>query len=217
MEKGNKHIVLTVLATLGLLAGCVSFDTSWTPTTGTGPYLSGTSFARVFQKCEQRLMDGARQCKIAFEDEAGKKHEVFHDLVSELDDQVLRIPEAATWQRTKSSPAEIIVPYKLFLVTLAPIIIIAVPAPLAATEPCWSDAPRGNCLRSYVAANNGYSLSTTFPAVAGTRWLSPMSTSSRNLVPTGPVEYDFPLENVNAKLIRQGDNWQFIREKNVIP
>jgi len=207
--------VLTVLATLGLLAGCVSFDTSWTPTTGAGPYLSGASFARVFQKCEQRLMDGARQCKIAFEDEAGRKHEIFHDLISELDDLVLRIPEATTWQRTKSSPAAIIVPYKLFLVTISPVIMIAVPAPPAATEPCWSDAPRGNCLRSYVAANNGYSLSTTFPVVAGTRWLSPLRTSSRNFLPTEPVEYNFPLEGVNAKLIRQGDNWRFIRAKKM--
>lgn len=89
------HVVLALLATLGLLSGCVSFDMSWTQVEGTGPYLSGTSFARVFQKCEQRLMDGARECKIAFEDEAGRKHEVFHDLVSELDDLVLKIPEAA--------------------------------------------------------------------------------------------------------------------------
>lgn len=206
---------MALLTTSALLAGCVSFDTSWAPTTGAGPYLSGASFARVFQKCEQRLMDGASQCKIAFEDEDGKKHEVFHDLVIELDEQVLRIPEAATWQRTKSFPAEIIVPYKLFLVTIAPTIIIAVPAPPATTEPCWNDAPHGKCLRSYVAANNGYSLSTTFPVIAGTRWLSSLSTSSRNFLPIGPVEYNFPLESVNAKLIRQGDNWQFIREEKM--
>lgn len=215
MKNKNKHVVLTVVATLGFLTGCVRFDTSWNPTTGTGPYLSGTSFARVFQKCEQRLMDGARQCKIAFEDEAGKKHEVFHDLVRELDDLVLKIPEAATWQRTNSSPAEIKVPYKLFLVTLSPIIVIAVPAPPVATEPCWSDAPHGNCLRSYVAANNSYSLSTTIPVVSGTLWLSPLSTSPRNFVPTETGEYDIPVDGINAKLIRQGDNWQFVREKKM--
>jgi hypothetical protein len=158
-------------------------------------------------------MDGARQCKIAFEDEAGRKHEVFHDLISELDNLVLRIPESATWQRTKSSPAEIIVPYQLFLVTISPVIIIPVPAPHSATEPCWSDAPRGDCLRSYVAANNRYSLSTTFPVVAGTRWLSPSSTPFRNFLPTEPVEYNLSLDGVNAKLIRQGDNWRFIRAK----
>lgn len=106
-------------------------------------------------------------------------------------------------------------PYKLFLVSLAPIIVIAVPAQPHATEPCWSDAPRGNCLRSYVAANNGYSLSTTIPVVAGTRWLSPLNTSSRDFVPTEPDEYEFPLDSVNAKLIRQGDQWQFVREKKM--
>lgn len=215
MGKKNKHVVLTVVATLGLLVDCVSLDTSWTPTAGTGPYLSGTSFARVFQKCEQRLMDGARQCKIAFEDEAGKKHEVFHDLVSELDDLILRIPEAAAWQRTKSSAAEIKVPYKLFLVTLSPIVVIAVPAAPVTTEPCWSDAPRGNCLRSYVAANNSYLLSTTIPIVAGTFWLSPLRTASRNFVPTDSDEYKFPLDGVNAKLIRQGDSWRFVRERKM--
>lgn len=215
MAKEKKHILPTMVAALGLVAGCASSDTSWVLTTGAGPYLSGTLFARVFQKCEQRLMDGARQCKLAFEDEAGKKHEVFHDLISELDDLVIKIPEANAWEKTKSSPAEIKVPYRLFLVTLSPIIVVAVPAPPLVTEQCWSDAPRGNCLRSYIANNNGYSLSTTIPVVAGTLWLSPLSTASRNLVPTGVDQYDFPIAGVNAKLIRQGDSWRFVREKKM--
>lgn len=202
-------------AALGLISGCISFDTSWTPINGAGPYLSGTSFARVFQKCEQRLMDGAPQCKIAFEDEAGKKHEVFHDLVGELDDLVIRIPEAATWKRTMGSPVMIKVPYKLFLVSFSPIIVVAVPAPPLVTEHCWSDAPRGNCLRSYIAANGGYSLSTTIPAVAGTLWLSPLSTSPGNLVPAEMDEYKLPLDGVNAKLIREGDSWRFVRQKKI--
>lgn len=156
-------------------------------------------------------MDGAPQCAIAFEDEAGNKLEVFHDLIGQLDGLLLTVPGASGWARTASSPVSIKVPYKLFLVTLSPIVIVAVPAPPSATEPCWVDAPRGDCLRSYLASGNGYSLATTIPIVSGTLWLSPAANSADNLVPVGVDEYRLALKGINAKLLRQGANWTFVR------
>jgi hypothetical protein len=210
MKKKSRRISLM----LGCLcfSGCVSYDTSWTPIAGTGPYLSGTSYAHAFRKCEQRLMDGARQCAIAFEDEDGLKHEVFHDLVGELDGLVMKVPGANLWPKTRSYPAELKVPYKLFLVTISPIIIVAVPAPPLQTEHCWVDAPDGKCLRSYIAASNGYSLSTAIPVVEGTVWLSSASAAQGRTIPIQVGEYKFPLDGVDANLIQKDGIWNFFRK-----
>jgi hypothetical protein len=156
-------------------------------------------------------MDRARQCAIAFEDEAGIKHEVFHDLVGELDGLVMKIPGANLWPKTRSSPTELKVPFKLFLVTISPIIIVAVPAPPLQTEHCWVDAPDGKCLRTYIAANNGYSLSNAIPVVEGTVWLSSASSEQGRSIPTQLGEYKFPLDGVDAKLIQRDDIWNFVR------
>jgi hypothetical protein len=157
-------------------------------------------------------MDGARQCRIAFEDEAGYKHEVFHDLVGELDRLVMKIPGSNAWPKTKSIPAEVKVPYKLFLVTISPIIIVAVPAPPLQTEHCWVDAPDGKCLRSYIAANNGYSLLNTIPVVEGTLWLSSTGAEPQRLIPSHLGEYKFPLDGIDAKLVQQDGRWNFFRK-----
>ncbi|MRW92048.1 hypothetical protein GJ699_18805 [Duganella sp. FT80W] len=210
----NKYTLISFLALLISFSGCVGYDLSWKPIEGAGPYLSEGVFAKAFQKCEQRLMDGAPQCRIAFEDEFGNKQEVFHDLVSELDRLVLKIPESNTWGRTRSVPVEVKVPYKLFLVTISPIIIIAVPAPQLKTEACWSDAPRGQCLRSYTAYNNGYSLSNSIPIVDGSVWLSPATTKSVHPIPSGVDEYAFPLDGIDAKLIQEDGIWKFFRKRH---
>jgi hypothetical protein len=124
----------------------------------------------------------------------------------------MKIPGSNAWPKTKSIPAEVKVPYKLFLVTISPIIIVAVPAPPLQTEHCWVDAPDGKCLRSYIAANNGYSLSNTIPVVEGTLWLSSTSAEPQRLIPSHLGEYKFPLDGIDAKLVQQDGRWNFFRK-----
>ncbi len=199
-----------------ICAGCVSHDFSWTKVPGQGPYLGEARYAQVFRKCEQRLMDGAPQCEIAFGDgDRGPRVEVFHDLIGELDSYLARLPASRSWGTTNSSPRQTRVPYKLFLVTILPSIVVAVPSPPAKTENCWVDAPRGNCLRSYFAAGNGYVLSTAIPAMADSFWFSPGSTTELIAIPAGASVVQLPLKGVNARLERRGDQWQFVRLPNV--
>jgi hypothetical protein len=198
-----------------ICAGCVSHDSSWTRIPGRGPYLGEARYAQVFRKCEQRLMDGARQCEIAFADgDHGSRVEVFHDLVGELDSYLARLPASHSWGTTNSSPQQTRVPYKLFLVTILPSIVVAVPSPPAKTENCWVDAPEGNCLRSYFAAGNSYVLSTTTPATAGSFWFSPGITTDLIAIPVGATTVQLPLKGINAKLERRGEQWQFVRSPN---
>ena len=71
-------------ATAASFAGCVDHSSSWTPVAGAGPILYDQVKAPAVQRCEQRLMDGAAQCEVAFEDSTGRKNEVFKTLVPQL-------------------------------------------------------------------------------------------------------------------------------------
>lgn len=197
----------------GLLTACISYDVAWTPIPGSGPYTINGVRASAYQKCEQRVMDGARQCPIAFEDGAGRKVEVFRTLIPELDSYLQSLPEYKSWPKSNSSPVETRVPYKLYLLTISPPIVVMVPSPPARFDSCWIDAPTGTCLRSYVAFGNSYDLSAEIPVVEGSRWFAVGSTSDARPIPDEPAIFNFPLDGVTAKLVKTGASWRFERTR----
>jgi hypothetical protein len=201
------------LALALMLAGCASQDISWTPVAGVGPYLYEGVGARVFRRCERRLMDGAAQCEIAFEDANGQKLEVFKTLIPQLDAYLQDLAEYKTWPRTNGIPVQTKIPFKLYLLTISPAIVVLVPDPPDRRETCWRDAPAGNCLRSYVAFGNGYDLSSKFPIVAGSYWYAPGRTKGLQALPVEGSVYALPLENVNAKVVRVESSWEFRRAR----
>ena len=156
-------------------------------------------------------MDGAAQCEVAFEDSAGRKIEVFKTLIPQLDAQLQSLPEFKTWPQSKGLPAQTKIPFKLYLLTISPAIVVMVPSPPAQFEKCWNDAPKGTCLRSYVAFGNGYDLGAEFPVVEGSSWFALGKVSGVRTVPTVGEAYVFPLEGVNARLVRVGSSWRFLR------
>ena len=199
---------ITIAATL---SACVSTDLSWKPIPGAGPYTINGASAPAYQKCEQHLMDGARQCNIAFEDATGQKIEVFHTLIPALDAYLQTIPEYESWPKSAGTPVEVRVPYKLYLLTISPAIVVMVPSPPASLVSCWMDAPAGTCLRSYAAQGNSYDLSTEIPVVKGSRWFALGSTNGAPPIPTENATFDFPLKGVTARLVKAGTSWKFER------
>jgi hypothetical protein len=205
-----RHFAVFCLSAVALSA-CVSYDTSWSPLAGNGPYIESNRRAPAFQRCEQRLMDGARQCSVAFEDASGRKIEVFNTLVPQLDSALQSLPSFDTWPKANGVPVQIKIPYKLYLVTISPAIIVMVPSPPARLESCWVDAPRGTCLRSYVAFGSGYDLSGEVQYAPGSLWLVAGRSPQPQPIPDAQ-EFTFPIQGVVAKLVRQGPVWQFVRQ-----
>ena len=139
----TRFSTLLLIASAAVVAGCVSYDLEWTRRSGFGPTIGQGVKAPVFQKCEQKLMDGARQCALAFEDARGQKIDVFRGLVPAVDSYLQNLPEFQSWPKSNGLPVQTKIPYKLHLLTISPAIVVLVPSPPAQLAKCWVDAPEG--------------------------------------------------------------------------
>jgi hypothetical protein len=52
-----------LIAFAAVIVGCVSYELEWTKRSGFGPTIGPSAKAPMFQRCEQKLMDGARRSR----------------------------------------------------------------------------------------------------------------------------------------------------------
>jgi hypothetical protein len=202
-----------LIAFAAVIVGCVSYELEWTKRSGFGPTIGPSAKAPMFQRCEQKLMDGARQCALAFEDARGQKIDIFRGLVPAVDSYLQNLPEFKTWPKSNGVPVQTKIPYKLHLLTISPAIVVLVPSPPAQRATCWVDAPEGNCLRSYVAFGDGYDLSDELNLADGARWFALGSTTGLQPLPLDANAFEFPVQGVRARLVKHGAGWRFERLK----
>jgi hypothetical protein len=189
------------------LSGCGLPDVRWHPVTTTGPYISETRQSQLMQRCDApRIMVDARRCDFAFTTKEGVL-EVEKTVVPVLDDYVKNLPEFQSWPTGYGQMK--VPPYKFFLLTLEPMILVAIPANNHRQSSCASIL---TCIYSRVITI-GYSYGPVVEIGDGSLWFSPGTTKGLLPLPSEGNEFKFPVPQIDASLVRDGKQWKFFRQK----
>lgn len=158
------------------------------------------------QRCDAPIvMADARRCDFAFTTKEGVL-EIDKVLVPVLDDYVKSLPEFQSWPTGYGQMK--VPPYKFFLLTLEPMILVAIPANNHRQLGCISVLA---CVYSRVITV-GYSYIPEAEIGEGALWFSPGSTQGLVPLPAEGAEFKFPVQQINASLFRDGKLWKFRRQ-----
>lgn len=202
------HKVFTLISVF--LVGCVAGDIAWHDTGMRGPYTFQHDRARVFEKCGSSVpMSDVRPCKWAFVSANGKRIEIYGEIVPSIDSYLKTAHEYRGWPNVAERKRP---PYKFVVLTIEPLIVVGLPVDIGNTSYCSYGSLGSNCMSSAVIVN-GYSYFSSLPISSGTVWFSPGTTSGLLDVPTGSAKFVFPIQAVDAKLVQEGSEWKFVRNR----
>ncbi|MCX7197855.1 MAG: hypothetical protein NTW37_07675 [Proteobacteria bacterium] len=136
------------------------------------------------------------------------------DLEQQLDDYLRSLDGFSSWPTTEDKTgASHAPPYRFYLLSLQPTLVLVVPAPAgrAWRGSCGGPANRNTCISSKLLPE-GYPYATLPKTDGEAFWFAPGVT--RGLVPvlTQDGRYRFPANVATASLVQKDGQWAFFRE-----
>lgn len=201
-----------LLALLGLYA-CAGF--SWEKLNWEGPIIEGNIRAAAFKSCGGGSVE-FHTCIIALVDQNGTKLDTDNDIAEVVDSYLASVPPLSPWvariKKWGSYPSSEFgrFPYRLHLLTISPIVVLAVPLD--------DREPRDQCNGAQTGCIYSRALDVTFsfnepPKIRpGSFWFSPDLKIPQNPIPTDQTSVSINLGSSTLKLIPEGETWKVLRD-----
>lgn len=205
---------MTAIALLSGCAGIVWEDTKWQ-----GPVIDGNRSAAVVQSCSampQGLSD-VGYCRRAFVDHMGRKVDVSRDVQGVLNAHVINVKEIAPWvavPQTYGSPRAARnerLPYRLHILTISPLVVLAVPRDQTDSDYCSGNIFVQGCLPSEKFILEPYWWLRTPKVRPNSFWFTPEMPSTVQYLPNDKQKHTIDLKDSTLVLIAKDGNWEVAR------
>jgi hypothetical protein len=205
------------------LSGCAAPGIFWQETPWEGPLILGNERARVLQKCDlgPSGISDVRACRFAFVDHQHKKIDASEDVQKLLDDYMPQVAPLSPWVKVGQTvnawraPNGQKLPYQLHILTISPVVVLAVPTVAGDKVDCpgraWVDQ---GCIPSRRFDLQTYRYKQTPRRVAGTFWFSPELNVTAATLSPDDSEFVISLRDSKLRLVPNGDFWGIRREPN---
>lgn len=184
------------------LSACAMPGIIWKKTEYSGPLVSGKNSAEVLNKCDMApaFMSDVVACNWAFVDSRGRKVDVTDDVQKVLDDFMPQVDRLRPWVKVATgygspdSPSHQVLPYRLHLVTISPVVLLVVPWQTGDTRASCSRWPKDGCIPSRRFDFEPYWYHRELKVAPGAFWVIPSLGVASNTIDdiTGDVVLELP-------------------------
>jgi hypothetical protein len=184
-----------------------------------GALVDGNSRPPVLRRCLQ-ARDSYAQCDYAFQDSAGNKVNIYRDLLPALDAHAEQIGQLKPWinkvdAKNAKEPSE--VPYKMFLLTISPAIVLVVPVADGRSgyyknRNCSTLLWRG-CLQSQAFRGNAYWFTQDPPIARDAFWFTTAEQKGSFHGLGDEASHDISVGGSNLRLVARDEQWVVQRAK----
>ena len=194
-----------------LLAACASpkvqLDRAGAPLQG--PIAIGESRGVVTGECAMGFAYRG-YCDLMFEDLHGRRVDG-HRIAAELDRKASTLAPLARWMKPVEGGMDSELPYDLFLLTITPEVVLAVPRGKPRQPRCWSVYEAG-CIQSMGFRAHAYWYRTPPRMHPGSFWFS-RAANGPQMIETVDAEVVIAVDRAVVRLKPNQGNWRVIREK----
>lgn len=214
MKTGTKAVLRFLPACFAfLIYGCAG--TFWTPVQFDGPLIEGNKRAKTFYSCDDRPMglSDARYCLVAVEDHKGRKVQTDRDIGEVLNSYLASVPTLSKWAPTRKDGTSAYVPggfpYDLYLLTISPIVVLAVPH---VHGDRWDDSRGPYDSTVYLRATQRPIFQHLSPPIrSGSFWFSPDLKVNQQELPITDQHYSIPLDTSVLEFTAEASLWKVSR------
>lgn len=205
-----------------IVGGCGTIvpGTPWSQESYEGPLLIGDQHAKAFKRCSVAPpMMGRGHCELAFLDHQGEKV-LWTDVQEQTDSYLKTIPALAPWVGELRSDGTGVsmpsrrerpyrVPYKLHILTISPIVVLAVPRSEGDLDSCGVPSLDG-CIPS-PRTGSAFYYQDNIKVVRGSFVFSPDSPLQVLAIPNDTEHFEIGLQDSYLALIAEKGTWRVRR------
>jgi hypothetical protein len=173
----------------------------------------------VLRSCTQTFNSYAK-CDYAFTDSAQRKINIFSDLMVALDDHAEQTVELKPWVAradTKTPPDAAKVPYKMYLLTISPTVVLVVPikpSPSEYYKTRCSTLLFAGCIQSQGFRGSAYWFKQSPPVAEDSFWFTPEESKGVvHYLAKGQSEHEISVNQAMIQLSQKDGNWIVQRTK----
>jgi len=211
--------VSTSLIVGGSLIACAVPGILWETTKWEGPLIEGNKRAAVVQRCDlgPRGISDVTFCDRAFVDHNGTKVDVTRDVRDAIDSSLSKVEPFVPWVKvpkpygSPSAPERGRLPYRLHILTISPLIVLAVPRDKDDTDYCAGNVFVEGCLPTAKLSLEPYWWKRGPKVRAGSFWFSPDLSVLSQYLPDGQTSHIINLKGSRIDLAANGDVWHVKR------
>jgi hypothetical protein len=207
--------VLACTLIAAALGGCFLKVPFWESKPWQGPLIEGNRYAAVVERCEMgpRGISDVIYCDRAFVDHNGKKVNVAQ-LKDSIDAFLPKVAPLIPWVKvdhgdklSPRAPQRGRIPYRLHILTISPLIMLAVPDKDPRRSYCSGHIFERGCMPTAKLDLEPYWWKLTPNVQFGTFWFSPELDVKMVPLPEGRAQHVIAAGNSNIELNRQGETW----------
>ena len=190
------------------MSGCAVYENM-----GEGPMVQGNNPSTVSMKCTSD--PGGNSCIVYFKDHNGREVNSSALAVS-IDDYLSNIRPFDKWVKAAKAQKPYSVytanfPFKLYLLTISPAVVMAVPVPPGTHANCNGQDLKYGYLSSRLLYPVCYQYFDKPEIANGTFWFSPDSPNGINYIPDEVDSYTIKVKGADVELAKSGNYWMVIR------
>ncbi len=191
----NIKIVLGITL-LSLLGACKSYDNI-----GLGPMIKGNTPSSASKKCS--YTPAGDTCEIFFRDHQGQNLRA-NSIRDKIDNQLLKIKIFDTWTGLKQKVGYF--PYKLYLLTISPIVVMVTPA-----SPPTNDYCHNQYLTSKLIFPVCYQYLESPKVMPGSFIFSTDVLNKLFYIPDDAEKFEVSIKDTKLELAKSGKEWIVVR------
>jgi hypothetical protein len=201
-------------ASLALVVGCVGRGALWNDLPYTGPLIEGNKYAAVVKSCDEGLVYYPT-CEVAFVDHRGAKVQQIKNIQKQIDDFLPKLEPIVPWLkvqvpgRTSQRPPNATrLPYRFHILTISPLVVLAVPRLETDTEYCSGNMFETGCIHSALLPIDPYWYKRSPRIAKGTFWFSPDMSIGATALSDEKSMHTIKLPSGILTLIEKDGVWQ---------
>lgn len=177
---------------------------------GIGPLAQGNSPSTASMSCTEN--PGGRSCTVYFKDQTGLNVDSVA-MVKKIDAHLSKVTPFDEWVSAAKNEkrARSFFPYKLYLLTMSPSIVMAVPVSLGTHDNCNGQYLKKGYLTSRLLMPVCYQYFDKPEVAKGSLWFSPEGKIDFEYIPDEADQYTINVNGVVVELAKSGSQWIVVR------
>lgn len=192
-----------------MVSGCAVYQDI-----GDGPLIKGNKHATASMRCTSN--PGGNSCAVYFKDHLGQVVDS-KTIVENIDAYLSNVRPFDKWvtaakaQQPRSAYTAHF-PFKLYLLTMSPSVVMAVPAPPGYHANCNGQSLKYGYFTSRLLIPVCYQYFDTPEIANGSFWFSPDSRNGIDYIPDGIDSYTIKVNGATLELAKSGNQWIVVRQ-----
>ena len=189
-----------------ILSACGGYG-PWRIISENGPKIAGVKEAVIQERCAgPQPMSDVIRCETAILDSSGRRVSL-EPSMQELEKFLPQVSQIAPWITLVNGPNKGPGPYKLYLVSVMPAIVVAVSERSSTDWYCWYSPLQNGCMQSKALNLNSYWFRAEPKIAQGSFWFSPQKSGGAVPIDASEPTVEIKVEGVDITFAAIGGFW----------